>query len=276
MGLLDDLKSEAERVRQSDADRRSAEARQQAFYAKHTRPALLAVYRYLQDLLEQLAYLNREITAEFTIPGYRPVKAAQVERKLTIDSLENLTHLTLSITFGIDELKFSVLPLDRARDTREFFETQRMPFSDWPIRDHGNTIVGLNFLLNSIKINGGIDLRADKPNCRVKMSSFNMQGFKHQTDLIPVSRINAVWLDKLGRFLIGQSEDPNRTEVSEEYRAALRAEIGRQRRDEELEIARREEEERRLVKERDNTTRIARALRTAMNTIKRRFRPGSF
>ena len=45
MGLLDDLKSEAELARLNAADLRSAEARQQAFYEEHTKPALLSAYR---------------------------------------------------------------------------------------------------------------------------------------------------------------------------------------------------------------------------------------
>lgn len=273
MGLLDDLKSEAERARQSDADRRSAEARQQAFYEEHLRPALLAVYRYLQDLLEQLSCLNREVTAEFMIPGHRPVAATQIERKLTIDSLENLAHLTLGITFGIEELKFQVMPLDKARTTREFFETHKMPFSDWPIRDHSNVIVGLNFLLNQLKINGRIDLRADKPNGRLKMSTFNVRGFNSQTDFLPASRIDDAWLDKLGRFVIGQIEDPNRTEVTDAYRTALRAKIDREKRDEELEILRREEAERRRAIESNQKTRIERALRTVLGKLKTKIGP---
>ena len=268
MGLLDDLKGEAEQLQANAASDRSKVAQQEAYYREHTKPALLNVYRYLQELLEQLEILDKEVKADFLIPGYKAVSAQQIARKININSLENLSHISLRITFAIDELQFSVMPLDKAGDTRKFFENHRMPFSDWPIRDNDNSISGLNFLVNNLEISGGIDLQADKASQQITMTAFNVQGFKHLKSKITVERIDQGWLDRLGHFVIGEIEDPNRTEVSDEFRSALREKMEAEKRDAEETILRWEEEERRQAEQNSKAARLEKAMNSVLGRIR--------
>jgi hypothetical protein len=270
VGLLDELKAEAEQARRSQADRRSAEARQKACYEEQLKPALTAVYRYLQELLEQLAAVERDTVTEFLIPGYACVPARQVERKVTIDSIDRLSRVGLRLVYEVDEMRFGVSPLDRAHEARAFFETQRVPFSDWPIRDRDNSIVGLNFLVNTLRLDAGIDFAADRANGCLLIETYNVQGFAHETDRVRPERLDDDWLDRLGRYLLCEGPHPERTQLDEGLRADLRARMEAEQAEREAELARLEEEARRLEAESSRRARVERALRRVFDRVGRR------
>ncbi|MCB1772335.1 MAG: hypothetical protein KDI88_01850 [Gammaproteobacteria bacterium] len=270
MGLLDDLKAEAEQVKRSNEDRRSLEARQQAFYLDEIRPALRRGYGYLQELVAQLAVIDRDIGTAFGIPGYKEVPARQVERQLTVDSLENVTRLNVRLGYVVDELRFGVMPLDQAQEARAFFETRRVPFSDWPVRDRDNSIVGLNFLVNEMRIDGGIELLADIAGGCVRLGVYNVQGFGQESSAIAPQRIDDEWLDRLGRYLLCQGDHPERTQLDERVRADLRARIAEEKAAEAEELARLEQEAARLEAESSGRARIENAVRRVLRGVRRR------
>jgi hypothetical protein len=270
VGLLDELKAEAEKAKRGDDDRRTLEERQRAFYRDAIKPALLRGYGYLQELVAQLAVIEREISTGFDIPGYREVPARQLDRHLTIDSLENLTRLNLRLNYVVDELRFGAMPLEKAQEARTFFETQRVPFSDWPIRDRDNSIAGLNFLVNEMRIAGGIELMADVAGGCVRLGVFNVQGFGHESSIIAPHRIDDEWLDRLGRYLLCQGEHPERTRLDERTRADLRARIAEEKAAEAEERARLELEAVRQEAESSGRARIEHAVRRMLRGVKRR------
>jgi len=270
VGLLDDLKAEAEEARQSDVDRRSMKARQEACYHEVLKPALLHCYRYLQELIAQLAVIDREIAAEFVIPGYGAVVARQTDRKLTIDSSENINRLSLRLSYSIDELRFSTTPLEKANAAREFFETQRMPFSDWPIRDRDNRIVGLNFLVNDMQIGGGIELLADAVNGCIQLGAYNVQGFAQESSAVAPQRIDDEWLDRLGRYILGQADHPEHKQLDDSIRAQLRARIAREKAAQAEELARLDQEAKQLDVESSPRAKVEGAMRGLLRGVKRR------
>lgn len=272
MGLLDDLKAEAEQARLGEADRKSRKARQEAYYQECLKPAMLGVHRYLQELLDQLRLLDREIQSEFSIPGYQPVVAAQWDRKVTIDSLDQLSHIGLRLTYGIDELKFSTMPLERAREARDFFETQRTPFSDWPIRDHDNSIVGLNFLVSRMRIEGGIDLRVDRSEGCIQVSTFNVQGFGDETDHMQPEGLDDDWLDRLGRYIVCEGEHPNRMQIDENLKADIRGRLESERLAQAEELARMDRQAQLLAAESTGRARLESTLKRIISKV--RSRPG--
>ncbi len=270
VGLLDDLRAEAEAARQSGADRRPLQTRQEAYYHDTLKPALRHCCGYMQELIAQLAVIDRDIVAKFMIPGYQAVAARQTDRKLTIDSSENMKRLSLRLSYSIDELRFAAKPLEKANTTREFFETQRMPFSDWPIRGTDNSIIGLNFLVNEVQIVGGVELVADVANGCIQLGVYNVQGFDHESSAVAAQRIDDEWLDRLGHYILGQGDHPERMQLDDSIRAELRARIAEEKAMQAEELARLEREAGQLDVESSPRAKVESAVRRVLRGVKRR------
>ena len=270
VGLLDDLKAEAEAARQSGADRRSLEARQEACYHNLLKPALLQSYRYLRELIAHLAVIDRDIVAKFAIPGYQTVEARQTDRRLTIDSSENVKRLSLHLSYSTGELRFSVTPLEKANSTREFFETERVPYSDWPARDRGNAIVGLNFLVDQMRIGGGIELVADTANSCIRLGVRNIQGFAQESRAVAPQRIDDEWLDRLGRYILGEGNHPEHTRLDEDVRAKLRARIAEEKAAQAKELTTLDEEAKKVEVESSPRAKVGSAVRRVFCGVRRR------
>lgn len=69
MGLLDELKKQAETLRrEAEAKERAARERAQAIRAQAA-PALARIHGFLKELVEQLAVLRPQILVDYTVPG---------------------------------------------------------------------------------------------------------------------------------------------------------------------------------------------------------------
>lgn len=272
MGLLDDLKQEAERIRAEGEDDRSSQAQREAYYREAIKPALLRVLDYLIELLEQLEVIAPQIDGEFDLPGYRhTIQARQSLPSLILDSRDNIKVTGLSLQYTVDNLEFTVSPRDQAEDTRAFLNDSRQTFSDWPMRSIEGEIIGLHFSLARLQIPAFLEISADIDNQRIRFSSSNIRGFHQQVDYLSPDRIDAAWLDRLGRYLLGQGPSPVRLELPEEERAALQRMVEQDKAQRERELA----EAERLLREEEEAARLPNRVRKLMDQVKVRlpFKP---
>lgn len=267
MGLLDELKQEAERVRAKGEEDRSSQAQREAYYRQEIKPALLRVLDYLVELLEQLEVIAPEIHGEFQLPGYRhPIRARQSLPALILDSRDNIQHTGLSLKYTVDDLEFTVSPRDKAEETRAFLNDTRQTFSDWPMRSVEGEIVGLTFALARLQIPAFLEISADIDRHRIRFASSNIRDFQQQVDYLSPSAIDADWLDRLGRYLLGQGPSPVRLELPEAERAELQRKVAQEKARREQELA---EAEQRLQAE-EEEARLSNRVRRLMDQVKGR------
>lgn len=273
MGLLDDLKQEAERIRAEGEESRSVQARREAFYRNETKPALLRILDFLIALLEQIEVIAPEIHGQFRLPGYRSeIQALQSLPSLILDSRDNIKTTGLSLKYTRDNLDFTVSPRDKADDTRAFLSEARQTFSDWPVRAIDGEIAGLHFSIARLQIPAFLEISADIDNQRIRFVSSNIRSFHRQVDYLSPGSIDEDWLDRLGLYLLGQGPSPARLELANEERAALQRMIEEEKAQRERELA----EADRLLREEEEAARLSTRMRKLIDTAKDRlpFKPG--
>jgi hypothetical protein len=222
MTLLDHLKKEALKLQQS-GDKTTEAARLKARYDACFHTPMLAIQHYLSELSEQLKILDYEVKKDYTLPGIGLVKDLnQSGYTLNMDSSENprLIHFRFN-SVADREREYSVTPKLKADETRDFLESQGMRYSEWPIRNHKQRIVGLYFQLTVlVKVNFvfQVDLELDV----IKLFIYNFNDFRIEKSLVKPERVDDAWLDNLGNYILRKRESLFDLEMDESLRSSLR------------------------------------------------------
>lgn len=273
MGVLDDLKREAERVRAQDEDERARRAGQEAFYRSDLKPAMLRIVNYLVELLNQLKVIQPEIRGQFQVPGCKtPVPALQSLPVLTLDSRDDITRASLRMEYGIDNLRFSVTPRPEAEEARAFLMEAGQEFSDWPVRAPGDEIIGLSFAIDRFRLPALLDIAADVEQGRLVFTSIDIRSFHHEKDFVTPDSVTGEWLDRLGLYLLGQGPTPVRLQLAEEARVELQRKVAQDRAQRERELA----EAERLLREQEEAAKLHNRVRRLLGSVKDKLprRPG--
>lgn len=267
MGLLEDLKSEAERIR-SEGERLTEAAQREAFYKANLRPKMLQALDYLNELLEQLKVVRPEVVGRYLLPGYsQPISATQALPKLTVDSGDNIQTLTLHTRYVATDLAFSVTPPTQADETRDFLLSGRYVFSDWPLREANGQLVGIRFSVAELAIPASVTIYADIENSCLLFYSKNMDGFQDHRDVVRADDMDAAWLDRLGHFLLGKGCSPVHLDIPPENREAIQQALKSEAIQRKYELAQAD----RIVMEQQENERLGSRVKLLVGSVKDRF-----
>jgi hypothetical protein len=259
MGVIEDLKREAERRKQELSEEEAWKVRRDTVYKNGIRPAMQAVFRYLNEMTEHLNFLKPEVGIRYTLPGYGEIgNLVQEDYRMAVDSTEQPKFIKLWFTRrSPDDLVFTVTPRSTALDSRRLLQDLRMEFSEWPLRDAFNNVIGLGFEAR-FTIPVVFLFRADMENEAITMTVANFEGFNTLRDSFRPTEVNDELLEDLGNYILGRSANLRALHISDQERQQIRQRLRRSdaARKQELEAAlqreyvEREDEESRLLKNR--------------------------
>lgn len=253
MSLLDDLKQQAE-AQQRNSGKSNAEAHREALYQEQLRPGMHAIFRYLGELTEQLKLVDPDVRHDFNLPGIGEVKGLRQEGYIVnADSTDQIKQIRLRFHCVADmEKEYAVKPKLKADETRDFLESQNMNYTEWPIRDSTQQIIGLNFQLQ-VKVRTNYIFQADLDQGVIKMTISNFEAFGMDRSVIQPKRINDHWLDDLGNFILRRNQNMHHLEIDEAVKESIRRRLeadnrAREREMEQLGWWKKKNSERRIAK----------------------------
>ncbi len=259
MGVIDELKREAERRKQKLSEEEAGKVRKEETFQNAIRPAMQAVLRYLREMTEHLNFLKPDVGIGYTLPGFGEVgNLVQEDYRMAVDSAEQPGFVKLWFTCrSPDDLVFTVTPSAKARDTRRFLQDLRLVFAEWPLRDASNDVVGLGF---EVKFSVPVVFlfQADMENEVITMQVTNFKGLNTQRDSFPPNTVNDKWLEDLGNYILGRNVNLRALHISDQERQQIRQrlQISNAERKRELELAlqreymEKEDQESRLLRNR--------------------------
>ena len=237
MGILDDLRQQADQARR---DREREEARQAELgrvYQTGIRPAMLDIHKYLVDLTEQLATVNWSVSVSFEFPGIGRVdKLEQRDYGITIDSQRNPKLIVLRFDCVARNERRYTLPSRAAMDeASQFLLSQRIAFTDWALRGGNHEITG--FLIQAkLRVRTSLAFEVDMENGGISVSALHFQGLREKRFTVRHQSINEEWLDQLGHYILRKNTVFGRLDISEEERNRIRLLLEEERRQYEAEI----------------------------------------
>jgi hypothetical protein len=236
MSLLERLKEEA-RKRQEAEGTSSEETILEELYQSRFKSPMQSIMEYLSELTKQLKILDHETRHDYDLPGIGLVSGLrQADYVVNADSSENTKLVRLRFNCVSDnEMTFSITPKSKADEASKFLDTQTMRYSEWPIRDHQQRVVGLNLQLK-VKVNINFVFQADLELGSIRMFVSNFNGFKVDKSLIQPEKVDETWLDNLGNYILRNRADMYDLEIDESTRQAIRQRLeeSKQQRQEEL------------------------------------------
>jgi hypothetical protein len=199
-----------------------------------------AILKYLSELTEQLKILDHEVRHQYEMPGLGPVAGLRhSDYVVNADSSDNTRVVRLRFKCVSDsELTFAITPKHKADEACAFLDSQTMRYSEWPIRNHQQQVVGLNLQVPVvIKVNFVFQADPELGSIRIFISNF--RGFKVEKSLIQPDKVDAAWLDNLGNYILRNREDIYDLQIDDSVKDAIRQRLqkAKQQRDKELQEA---------------------------------------
>ena len=222
MGLLDDLRREADRVR----DEREAEERRLAeldqIYHAGISPRLLDIHRYLTELVEHLRTVNWTVEASFPIPGIGKIEGLrQGNYRVHIDSHKAPKKVRLQcICLASEEQDFSA-DIQKADQLRQFLTAHQAFFTEWPKRDESGKVSSVMFRVK-LRVRAELLFEPDIQTSRILVTSYNFEDIAYKEYGFGYTSIDEKWLDGLGNYVLRKKLVLGSQEMSDEARERLR------------------------------------------------------
>lgn len=223
MGLLDDLKREADQAREAKDAEAARQAALESVYRAEIAPRLLNIHRYLTEMIENLEVAEWTIDASYEIPGLGRIdNLRQSDYRVFIDGHGTPRKVTLECECGLlEQRKFTVL-VAKADEFRQFLIAHQVPFTEWPAREIlGGGYHSLLFQAR-LRVKMGLTFEADIETSRIRVTSYNFEGLTVREYPIGYAQVDSAWMDELGYYLLRKKTVLGGLEISEEARRYLR------------------------------------------------------
>ncbi|MBF0265550.1 MAG: hypothetical protein HQL46_09785 [Gammaproteobacteria bacterium] len=228
MGLLDELKQESEKKKESLLKDQNQEQLLLSNYQQQLLPKLQFIYHYFKELMEYLEILQEPITIEsYTkrIPGFDNLK--QGEYKLSTDKHGGIAKFNelkeINLRFyctGDGYSNFDVFSQPEVEQLVKFLNAKKVPF-EWQRENNpaGKAVANFNIQL---KIPVIVKFEVDIPNSLIKLTIFNHFNFDLTQRTYQADEINDELMDQIGKFLLRKSDDFVKMEITDEHREVIK------------------------------------------------------
>ncbi len=130
MGILDELRDQADRRRSIDQERAERESEQSAYYQNELRPRMRAIYAYLFELVQHVNYLRPDVHVSYELDGLGRLDGfCQGPYKLTTEGGGNLKRVSLAFECTQDQsLERETSSREELERLKSYFWRNRLPF----------------------------------------------------------------------------------------------------------------------------------------------------
>lgn len=241
MGLLDDLRNQAEGRRAQEEHAAEEQQRREAIYRDEMQPRLGAAYQYFHELAQHLNYVQPEILVEY--PLYSTGDSARLrqgEYSVATDSSTDLKRVEITFHCAPDSpIEFDVAGKDAVLSQSDRLDRY---FINYKRRDQKDTSLDLEAA--RFRIEGPLPVKiifeADIPQSVIHLVVRNFTDPGSSNYSLQPADLDDRFLDRLGKFLLRKETVLfDRNEMPEEALLALRQRLQEEKaqRDQELRVA---------------------------------------
>lgn len=228
MGLLDDLRREADRVREEREAEETRQAELERIYRVAVAPRLIEIHRYLTELLDHLDTVCWTVDTTFSIPGIGRIEGLnQGNYSVHIDSHKTPKRVRLLCACLAGEERTFSVDVQKADELRQFLLANQAFFTEWPQRDGMGKIKSMMFQAK-VRVRAELSFEADIRGSRILVASHNFEGVTDREYWFGYATIDENWLDGLGNYVLRKKLVLGGQEMSEEARDRLRRIVDRE------------------------------------------------
>ena len=258
MGLLDDLKNQAENLKAKEQQEAGNTGDKTQFYKKEIHPRMLDVYRFLNEMVKNLNIINPETIVHYPIlPDGEKQALRQGKYNVTIDNDQQIREVKLTCKAELDKpVKLRVKGEDNAKKQGEILADYKIQCKRKDYNDKSYKLTHSDFIIEG-PVNISIQFIGNQDSSYIQLLLGNFEGPGVIKRNIEAKNINKDFLDKLGRYVLREDNKLFALDISERDKQAIREMVEKERAKRELEIA----EMDRLAEEEKEKEKSSRGLR---------------
>jgi len=253
MGLLDDLRKQSSDLKQTQESAAAKQAELLAHYKTKIHPAMLSIYTHVNELIEHLNFVKPAITASYTLTASdikRNLK--QSNYKISTDSSEEMKQIILVFQCSNEEnIEFDVENKKNIEKHIEYMQRYNLQYTSQKYRDDTHEISFAKFNLES-KVKITILIEGDIENSCIHMKFNNFQNLGLLKRDIQAEEVTEDFLDAMGKYLIRESHDFMKLDLSTHDRQRLQQKVKREGLRRKMEMLAIEKEQQALEAEKKN------------------------
>ena len=209
MGLLDDLKKQADQVKTQQLSQTAMKEES----VRLVEDKMKQTFLYLNDLLKQLAVLKPVNPIVFTVPGVGDLKDMAFKESF-IDYRKkkvNDRELYDAVNFFIKWAAGTNLVVERdmppaALKVREALFAFRLKFTEDETKNQRGAVANTRFTVESTSITD-IVIKADHDQARLLVTGKNLMRLGTDDFVIPAAEINEAFLEDFAKTLLGHASN---------------------------------------------------------------------
>ena len=246
MGILDELREQAESVKTSSETERERRERLHRKYVEDINPKLLQFYRFLHELVNHLNYIKLDVLASYDLPvvgKYDDYK--QGSYRIVADSDTEMKDIKFQfVCERKGEFNFFIDNCAEVERVEDFFSKNHIQFYCKKERDERYNVVSGDFKVKGV-VPILIRMMADIEESRIVMTITNFDDLGTRKLILKPEQINEELLDRFGNYILRREPTFLQTKLSEEDVKRIRERMQREKaeQDEELRQAASAEEE---------------------------------
>jgi len=228
MGILDDLKKEAEQKKVREGEESLLREERERFMREVLDPTMRGLFNFCHDLSKHLNYVNPDINAHYRIPGVRNVQDFKQGEYFVEDYHEG--HFTFRFICS-NKQKYRIqtntdADLERIKD---FLWRRGLRYQSREYFDSSYNKAGEFHVEGRVQIDLEFTARQDNQSIEIKISNYG--DFETMTVSVDPVDVDERFHDELGRFVMRQPNrflDYNKFKFTDEQRQQLRQQLREQ------------------------------------------------
>jgi len=250
MGLLDDLRKQSSDLKKSQADAAARQAELEEIYKTKIHPAMTSIYTHINELIEHLNFVKPTIVSPYTLTASgisRTLK--QADYKISTDSSEQMKQIILVFyCTDIEDVEFDVDNKKNIEKHIEYMQRHKLQYTSQQYRDDSHEVSFAKFKLEC-KVKVTILIEGDIENSCIHLKFNNFQGLGLLKRDIQAEQVTEEFLDDMGKYLIRESFDFMKLDLSSKERQKIQQKIKREELKRKLEMIEIEKQKQREAEE---------------------------
>lgn len=241
MGILDELKYEADRIKRQERAEYFNAARRIAFYRDELQPAILRTHDFLTELLEHIRVVKPAIHNPIPLAPQEQIRCRQIGHVLNLDKANEPSRVEVHFFNVARNVELLIKPLKAADEALLLLEELKQQVQQKVAHDPTGKTVGKLFRIERFSLAGSIKFSISPKREFVLMETTHFIGA--QTDRLEISPVDMddKCLDKLARYILHQGSHPMQEQLPPDQLRDIRKRIVDEHRRRKIEIEQQEE-----------------------------------
>jgi len=239
MGILDQLRKQADQKKSSEKQEIAQNKQQAQVYKTEIAPKMQEIFQYTQELVEYLNYLEVPIQIEHYSDRFPKLGVlAQKDYKINTDGYGGFADIDklmqINIIFyciGSGSFQYTVQTKAAIEQEIAFFHAKRLKTKTQRVPSTGRDEVAKFIVERIIPVH--LRFEVDYKQSKIKVIINNHTNFSNYAESWSASQIDAKFLDTLARYILRKDTDFISLGMTDEYREQLRKKLARIQKNEE-------------------------------------------